>query len=186
MTSPLDSYQQDQVVLLDDVPSPAADAPEPFVVANERRVVIVYRIAEADFERFGPFDEDDDPFCAVEFSAAAFHQFGPPGDEGLHAHPLAPQGLRSYSAHEIVNSSLVTDSWGADSAWRPIAPLLASTGTAILPAARRSRCVSKSGQVHGQAATACPCFHATVYLFRSKTHFALQPRQLNRYGVRRI
>jgi hypothetical protein len=112
MTRSLDSYQQDQVVLLDDVPSPAADAPEPFVVANERRVVIAYRIAEIDFERFGPFDDDDDPFCVVEFSAAAFHQFGPPGDAGLYAHPLAPQGLRGYTAHEIVNSSLVTDSWG--------------------------------------------------------------------------
>jgi hypothetical protein len=116
MNSTLDSHQQDQVVLLDGVPNPAADAPEPFVVANERRVVIAYRIAEADFERFGPFDEDDDPFCAVEFSAAAFHQFGPPNDEGLYAHPLAAQGLRGYSAHEIVNSSLVADSWGADAA----------------------------------------------------------------------
>jgi hypothetical protein len=116
MTSPLDSYQQDQVVLLNDVPSPAAEAPEPFVVANERRVVIVYRIDEADYDRFGPFDEDDDPFCAVEFSVAEFHQFGPPGDDGLHAHPLAAQGLRGHSVHEIVNSSLVTDSWGPDSA----------------------------------------------------------------------
>jgi hypothetical protein len=116
MNSTLDSQQQDQVVLLDDVPAPAADAPEPFVVANERRVVIAYRIAKADFERFGPFDADDDPFCAVEFSAAAFHQFGPPNDDSLHAHPLAEAGLRAHAAHEIVNSSLVADSWGPDAA----------------------------------------------------------------------
>ena len=116
MTNPLDTYQQDQVVLLNDVPRPTAEAPEPFVVANERRVVVAYRIAEADFERFGPFDDDDDPFCAVEFASAAFHQFGPPGDDGLHAHPLASQGLQGCSAHEIVNSSLVADSWGPDSA----------------------------------------------------------------------
>jgi hypothetical protein len=116
MTRSPDSDQQDQVVLLDDVPSPATDAPEPFVVANERRVVIAYRIDKTDFERFGPFDEDDDPFCTVEFSAASFHQFGPPNDEGLYAHPLATQGLRAYRAHEIVNSSLVADSWGPEAA----------------------------------------------------------------------
>jgi hypothetical protein len=116
MDSILESYEQDQVVQLDSVPRPAAESPEPFVVANERRVVIVYRIAEADFERFGPFDDDDDPFCAVEFTAAAFHQFGPPNADGLYAHPLAERGLRGDSAHEIVNSSLVADAWGADAA----------------------------------------------------------------------
>ncbi|HEY1998155.1 hypothetical protein [Paraburkholderia sp.] len=116
MNSTSNSHEQDQVVLLEDVPSPAAEAPEPFVVASERRVVIAYRIAEAAYERFGPFDADDDPFCAVEFSAAAFHQFGPPGGDDLYAHPLAANGLREDAAHEIVNSSLVADSWGPGAA----------------------------------------------------------------------
>ena len=115
MNSTIGSDQQDLVVLLDSVPRPAADASEPFVVSNERRVVVAYRIAEADFERIGPFGDDDDPFCVVVFSEAAFHQFGPPDDEDLRAHPLASQGLREYSAHEIVNSSLVADSWGLTS-----------------------------------------------------------------------
>ena len=112
MSGSIGSCQQDTVVLLDSVPSPATDASEPFVVANERRVVVAYRIAEADFERFGPFDDSDDPFCVVVFSEADFHQFGPPNAEDLHAHPLASRGLRGYCAHEIVNSSLVADSWG--------------------------------------------------------------------------
>jgi hypothetical protein len=115
MSSSIDSFRQDLVVLLDSVPSPSADASEPFVVANERRVVVAYRIAESDLERLGPFGEGDDPFCVVVFSEAAFHQFGPPNDEDLHAHPLASQGLRGYSAHEIVSSSLVADSWGLTS-----------------------------------------------------------------------
>jgi hypothetical protein len=113
--STIDVHQQDLVVLLDSVPRPAADAPEPFVVANERRVIVSYRIAESDFERFGPFSEEDDPFCVVVFSEAAFHQFGPPNHEDLHAHPLASRGLLEFAGHEIVNSSLVEDTWGVAS-----------------------------------------------------------------------
>jgi hypothetical protein len=115
MNSTIGSDQQDLIVLLDSVPRPAADASEPFVVSNERRVVVAYRIDEAEFERFGPSGDDDDPFCVVVFSEAAFHQFGPPDDEDLRAHPLASQGLPGFSAHEIVNSSLVADSWGLTS-----------------------------------------------------------------------
>jgi hypothetical protein len=110
--STFDSQWQDVVVLLDSVPSPATDASEPFVVANERRVAVAYRIAETDFERFGPFDDSDDPSCVVVFSDATFHQFGPPNDEDLHAHPLASRGLRGFSVHEVMNSSLVIESWG--------------------------------------------------------------------------
>jgi hypothetical protein len=98
--------QEDHVVLLDSVPHPADDAAEPFIVASDRRLILAYPIAEADFERFGPFDPDDDPFCAVLFPDAAFHRLGPPGDSDLEIHPLATQGLTGYSVHEVVNSSL--------------------------------------------------------------------------------
>ncbi|MFM0723093.1 hypothetical protein PQQ53_05300 [Paraburkholderia strydomiana] len=110
MTSTIDSLrQEDQVVLLDSVPHPAADAAEPFIVASDRRVILAYPIAEADFERFGPFDPDDDPFCTVLFPDAAFHRLGPPGDVDLEIHPLAMQGLLGYAAHEVVNSSLAAE-----------------------------------------------------------------------------
>ncbi|RKT22535.1 hypothetical protein B0G69_6002 [Paraburkholderia sp. RAU2J] len=110
MTSTIDSVQQeDQVILLDSVPHPAADAAEPFIVASDRRVILAYPIAEADFERFGPFDPDDDPFCTVLFPDAAFHRLGPPGDVDLEIHPLAMQGLLGYRAHEVVNSSLAAE-----------------------------------------------------------------------------
>lgn len=107
-----DAGPRDMVVPLNYVPRSAIDAAEPFVVANERRVAVAYRIEEAEFERFGPFAEDDDPFCVVLFSEAAFHQFGLPNDDDLDAHPLAQRGLRRYFAHEIEHSSLVSDSWG--------------------------------------------------------------------------
>lgn len=110
MTSMIESpRQEDQVVLLDSIPHPAADAAEPFIVASGRRLILAYPIAEADFERFGPFDPDDDPFCTVLFPDAVFHRLGPPGDIDLEIHPLAAQGLFGYSAHEVVTSSLAAE-----------------------------------------------------------------------------
>jgi hypothetical protein len=103
------SQQEDKVVLLDSAPRPAADAAEPFIVASDRRVILTYPIAESDFERFGPFDPDDDPFCALLFADAVFHRLGPPGDADLSIHPLAAQGLTGYAVHEIVNSSLCAE-----------------------------------------------------------------------------
>lgn len=101
--------QEDHVVLLDSVPHPAADATEPFIVVSGRRVILAYPIAESDFERFGPFDSDDDPFCTVLFPDAVFHRLGPPGDVDLEIHPLASQGLSGYSVHEVLNSSLAAE-----------------------------------------------------------------------------
>ncbi|WP_144110340.1 hypothetical protein [Paraburkholderia sp. BCC1886] len=110
MTSYSESRQQeDHVVLLDDVPHPAADAAEPFIVTSDRRVILAYPIAEADFDRFGPFDPDDDPFCAVLFPDTVFHRLGPPGESDLDIHPLAESGLSAYSVHEVVNSSLAAE-----------------------------------------------------------------------------
>jgi hypothetical protein len=110
MTSQHDSpRQEDTVVLLDSVPHPAADAAEPFIVVSDRRVILAYPIAEADFERFGPFDPDDDPFCTVLFPDCVFHRLGPPGDNDLEIHPLAAQGLVGHSVHEVVNSSLAAE-----------------------------------------------------------------------------
>ncbi|ASW01497.1 hypothetical protein [Paraburkholderia aromaticivorans] len=110
MTSTLESSrQEDQVVLLDGVPHPAEDAAEPFIVASARRVILSYPIAESDFERFGPFDTDDDPFCTVLFPDTLFHRLGPPGNGDLEIHPLASQGLIGCSVHEVANSSLVAE-----------------------------------------------------------------------------
>src|SRR5260370_33674879 len=102
MTSTIESPQQeDLVVLLDSVPYPAADAAEPFIVASDRRVILAYPIAESDFERFGPFDSDDDPFCTVLFPDAVFHRLGAPGHFDLEIHSLASQGVSADSGHEV-------------------------------------------------------------------------------------
>jgi hypothetical protein len=110
MTSAPDPSQpEDVVVLLDAVPYPAADAAEPFIVSSDRRVILAYPIAESGFEQFGPFDADDDPFCAVLFPDVVFYRLGPPGESQLRIHPLASNGLTSYSVHEVKNSSLANE-----------------------------------------------------------------------------
>ncbi|QCP52471.1 hypothetical protein FAZ95_25210 [Trinickia violacea] len=111
MAYTLESEEQDKIVLLDSVPVPSPGSTEPFVIANERQVAIVYRIAEIDFERYGPFSDEDEPFCLVQFPWAAFHRLGPPNDEGLGSHPLAAVGLKWYQAHEVLKSSFVASSW---------------------------------------------------------------------------
>ena len=83
MNSTLDSQQQDQVVLLDGVPSPAANAPEPFVVANERRVVIAYRIAKANFERSARSTKTTIRFAWSNFRWPRFISSGHPTTRGF-------------------------------------------------------------------------------------------------------
>jgi len=89
----------DRIVLLESVPKPASGSTEPFIVASERQVALSYRIAECDFERFGPFHDDEEPFCVLSFPWAVFHRLGPPGDERLGSHSLAALGLTWYSVH---------------------------------------------------------------------------------------
>jgi hypothetical protein len=111
--------KRDRVVLLDSIPNPAAGSTEPFIVADERQVAISYRIAESDFECYGPFDEENEPFCLLQFPWAPFHRLGPPNDEGLGAHPLARRGLKWYSVHEVMESSLVAQHWPRASEHHP-------------------------------------------------------------------
>jgi hypothetical protein len=108
MNHNFDVIQHDKAVQLDSVPSPAS---EPFLVATERRVALAYRIADRDFDLYGPFGDGDEPFCVVLFSEADFHRLGPPGAEEIEVHPLSSQGLRSNSGHEVMNSSLVAEGW---------------------------------------------------------------------------
>lgn len=44
------------------------------MVANEQKHALSYRIASFDFERIGPFDDDDEPFCLLLFPWATFHR----------------------------------------------------------------------------------------------------------------
>ncbi|BCG02974.1 hypothetical protein PPGU19_075420 (plasmid) [Paraburkholderia sp. PGU19] len=106
-------------VLLDTVPMPAPASTEPFVIADEGRTILVYRIAPSDLSRYGPFVQNEEPFCVVRFDGAVFQSLGPPNDEELSQHVLHAKGLCPYGAYEVVNSTLVAE-W-----WPNIAPAIA-------------------------------------------------------------
>ncbi|MDE1180746.1 hypothetical protein [Paraburkholderia sp.] len=122
--TPDDQHHQDRVVLLTSIPSPEADAAEPFVIASERQIALVYRIASHDFDAFGPFDSDDDPFCLVILPSAAFHRLGVPGSDNLEIHPLSAHGIEAFRAHEVLDASLVEEMQSVLPSADPHAPAL--------------------------------------------------------------
>jgi len=103
--------ESDTLILLDSVPMPAPASTEPFVVADEARTQVVYRIAPSEFSVYGPFASNEEPFCLVRFDRAVFQSLGPPNDEELNRHVLHAKGLRCYGAYEVLSSTLVAEWW---------------------------------------------------------------------------
>jgi hypothetical protein len=103
-------HQRDQVQELTDVPCPAAGAPNPLVLADERTLVIAYIGATP---ANGPTDRTGQPSVQDRAGLVTFKQcyaihFGLPNDEAFASHPLADRGLRPYGAFEVQNSSWVS------------------------------------------------------------------------------
>jgi hypothetical protein len=96
---------------LDAVPMPAPTSTEPFVITDEGRAVLVYRIAPRDPNRAGPVVRNEEPFCLVRFDGAVFVSLGPPNDEEVSRHILHAKGLRPYAAYEVLKSTLVAEWW---------------------------------------------------------------------------
>jgi len=97
-------------VLLDTVPMPAPASTEPFVIADEGRAILAYRIAPPSLTRYRAV-QNGQPFCLVRFDAAVFQSLGPPNDEDLVHHVLYAKGLRAYGAYEVLESRLVVEWW---------------------------------------------------------------------------
>src|SRR5205807_389197 len=55
------------------------------------------------------FRTADHRFAVIRFPLCTFLVFGAPNDEALGGHPLYKCGLRHYSVHEILGSSLVRE-----------------------------------------------------------------------------
>ncbi|HEV8291465.1 MAG TPA: hypothetical protein VGP94_06060 [Tepidisphaeraceae bacterium] len=83
----------EHAIVLTDLPQPTT-AGEPLVHAREGALSL----------RYGTSDEK---IAIVRFPLCHYLIFGSPNDEALHGHPLFSKGLKFYSVHEIVGSSLI-------------------------------------------------------------------------------
>lgn len=84
---------QEQAVVLDDWTQPAVVA-MPRLYADDSGLLIRYRTAE-------------DKIVVVRFPLCNYMVFGAPNDEALNGHPLYGRGLKHFSVHEVVRSSLI-------------------------------------------------------------------------------
>jgi hypothetical protein len=87
--------QRDRVHELTDVPFPAAEAPNPLVLADENTLMVAYISAAAGTS-------------LIVFKQCYAIHFGQPNDGAFASHLLANRGLSPYGAFEVENSSWVT------------------------------------------------------------------------------
>jgi hypothetical protein len=87
--------RSERAVVLNDWPQPTVVA-EPQVRANDTQLSLAYRT-------------ENDEFAVIIFPLFHYVAFGAPNDEALGGHPLIHCGLKHYSVHEVVNSSLIAE-----------------------------------------------------------------------------
>jgi hypothetical protein len=78
-----------------------AGAPEPRVVASERRTLFGYYVPDG--------DADTGEVRVAEFVGCTSVRFGSPSDETLNGHPLYGHGLQFCAAHEVIGSSWLSE-----------------------------------------------------------------------------
>lgn len=84
---------EERAIVLDDWPQPTVVA-EPRLCADDSSLRLRYRTV-------------DDKIVVVRFPLCSYVAFGAPNDEALVGHPLYNRGLKHYSVHEILASSLI-------------------------------------------------------------------------------
>jgi hypothetical protein len=105
--------EHDRVVELEDVPQSSTGAPIPLVLADERRVVLAYYLADRPEDWDGTSVQvvdpvrSDEPLALVLFKGCIAHMLGPPNDEAFAGHPLANRGVEPYGTYRIENSSWI-------------------------------------------------------------------------------
>ena len=81
--------ERDRVVFIEDLPQSSIGAPQPFVMADERRVILSYYLEHRDPDWDGSYvrivgpAEADEPIALVRFFSCNAHMFGPPNDEAF-------------------------------------------------------------------------------------------------------
>ncbi len=105
--------ERDRVETLEGVPPSSVGAPIPFLMADERRVVLAYymEVREPGWEgttvRVVSPTDGEAPVALVRLNGCSVHMFGPPNDEAFRGHPLAARGLRPYKSFRIIDSSWI-------------------------------------------------------------------------------
>lgn len=85
--------EEERAIVLYGWPQPAVVA-EPRICADDSSLLLRYLTAE-------------DRIVVVRFPLYTYATFGAPNDEALAGHPLYRRGLKHYSVHEIVGSSVI-------------------------------------------------------------------------------
>jgi hypothetical protein len=104
---------RDRVVQLKEVPQSSVGAPNPWLIADEHRVVLAYYKQEREFwqetdkPRMVSASSEGESVAMVRFSLCYAHMFGPPNDEAFRGHPLAGRGLRPYGVFRVEESSWI-------------------------------------------------------------------------------
>jgi hypothetical protein len=104
---------RDEVGKLPDLPQSSIGAPTPFIISDERIVVLAYYLEEQDPEWDGQMvrvlgpTAASEPVAIVRFALCYAHMSGPPNDEAYSGHPLASRGVRPYDAFEVRHSSWI-------------------------------------------------------------------------------
>ncbi len=104
---------KDKIAKLKGVPQSSVGAPCPFVMSDERTLLLAYIVERIDSEwdgtcvrLVGP-ETPGESIALARFTRYRAYMFGPPNDEALRGHPLAARGLSPYSAVEVHHSSWI-------------------------------------------------------------------------------
>ncbi|WP_371502683.1 hypothetical protein OG871_36375 [Kitasatospora sp. NBC_00374] len=91
-------------------------APMPHLFSSGHRTFVLFRPHQPtpgwDGTWSRPVDTTDPArvgLSVIEFVLTYSVRFGGPNDEALHGHPLSDRGLEPYRAHEVHNSSWITE-----------------------------------------------------------------------------
>ena len=91
-------------------------APLPHVLANGLKAYLLFYLADHDPNWDGtwvrivdPTADEEEPLGVVEFHHVHSVKLGGPNDEAIEGHPLHGKGLRTYAAHQVVNSRWIAE-----------------------------------------------------------------------------
>ena len=108
--------EDEYAVELDFELSWSTGAPLPHLLANGHRAYLLFYLANVDPDWNGtwarvvdPAADEAEPLGVVEFHHVHSVKLGGPNDEAIEGHPLHGKGLRTYAAHQVVNSHWIAE-----------------------------------------------------------------------------